>query len=68
MKDRFILMKDRFILGVDDTPDWFVYKVKNVYIPDLSKVEVKILYNDVIYTAVKGDCIGRDGDLAYIAK
>lgn len=61
-------MKNKFKLGVHDTPDWFVYKTKNVYIPDFSKVEVQIRYKNVIYIAVKGDCIGRDGDLAYIVK
>lgn len=62
------MKKDNFVLGVDNTQDWFIYKTKNVYIPDLNKCEFKILYNDVIYTAKKGDLIGRNGDLAYIVK
>lgn len=61
-------MKDRFKLGVHDTPDWFVYEVRNVHIPDFSKCMVQILYEGVIYTAVKGDVIERVGDLARLVK
>ena len=53
-------MKNKFILGVD--------KTKNVYIPDLNRCECKILYNNVIYIAKEGDCIGHIGDIAYIVK
>lgn len=63
MKDRF---KYKFKLGVHDTPDWFAYEVTNVYIPDFSKCEVKILYDNVIYTAKKGDVIEKVGDLARV--
>lgn len=60
-------MRDNFVLGVDNTPDWFIKEINNVYI-HLDKCVIEIKNDNELEMAYKGDCIGRIGDRAYIIR